>query len=123
MHSDVPNPSELCWDFNRPASSEWNQIVISLLMRKLAEMRESEQWTTAPRSIAYWEDAITQKFNRIRAVMSKAKPILLENCTVETGHQVADRLVKAKEESLQKARRDSRRMAVFKIDFHSLHLC
>ncbi|KAG6372665.1 hypothetical protein JVT61DRAFT_7421 [Boletus reticuloceps] len=105
-----PDPFDLRWDFNHPASSDWNQVVIGMLACKLAGLREEEQWTTVPKSHAYWVEAITQKFNHIQTVVSKAKPRVLDGHSTETHDQVNDRLVKAKEESLKKARQDACRM-------------
>ncbi|KAF9233651.1 hypothetical protein BU15DRAFT_66405 [Melanogaster broomeanus] len=90
--SNGPSPTDLRWDFNHPPSLDWNQAVIHILMQKLVIMCKENEWTTAPRSDIYWEDAITQKFNRIRSL-------------------VAERLIRAKDESLKKARRDARRVA------------
>jgi hypothetical protein len=110
--SSGPDPSDLRWDFNHPPSSDWNQAVIHILMRKLVIMREENEWTTAPRSDIYWEDAITQKLNRIRTLVCKAKPRIQGDNLVETELQVAERLMRTKEESLKKARRDARRVTV-----------
>jgi hypothetical protein len=110
--SSGPDPFDLCWDFDHSASSDWNQMVISMLVCKLAGLREEEKWTTAPKMHSYWVEAITQKFNHIRTVVSKAKPCILDSLSAETNDQVAKRLVRAKEESQKKARWDSRRMLV-----------
>lgn len=110
--SNGPDPFDLRWDFDHPASSDWNQVVIGILVLKLSELREEEQWTTAPKSHAYWVEAITQKFNRIRTVVSKARPRVLGGHLPETDHQLADRLIRARDESLKKARRDARRVMV-----------
>ncbi|KAG6373934.1 hypothetical protein JVT61DRAFT_6096 [Boletus reticuloceps] len=109
-----PDPFDLRWDFNHPALLDWNQVVIGMLACKLAGLWEEEQWTMVPKSHAYWVEAITQKFNRIQTVVSKAKLCVLDGHSTETHDQVNDRLVKAKEESLKKARWDARRMVKYK---------
>jgi hypothetical protein len=63
--SSGPDPFDLHWDFDHSASSDWNQMVISMLVCKLAELREEEKWTTAPKTHSYWVEAITQKCNCI----------------------------------------------------------
>ena len=35
-----PDPLDLRWDFRHPASSDWNQAVIAVLMEQLSEMRK-----------------------------------------------------------------------------------
>ncbi|KAG8219713.1 hypothetical protein J3R82DRAFT_675 [Butyriboletus roseoflavus] len=110
-----PDHFDLQWDFGHPASSDWNQAVIALLTHKLAELQQEEKWTTAPKSQAYWEETITQKFNCIRTIVSKAKLHLLDDDqSAETNHQVANRLVKEKDASLKKSRRDAHRMSKYK---------
>jgi hypothetical protein len=75
-------------------------------------MHQEEKWLTQPRSDPYWANAISQKFSRLRSVYLKAKPRVCDNNSVETKVEAAERLVREKEESLKKARMDSRRAAV-----------
>ena len=105
-----PDPSKLQWDFNNPASSAWNQAVISELMRLLTGMRQ--KWTVEPRSDKYWIDKITAKFNRIKTRVNKAKSRVLDDLSVESRADVAARLAELKDKELLKARRDMRRRAV-----------
>ncbi|KAF9236395.1 hypothetical protein BU15DRAFT_63992 [Melanogaster broomeanus] len=84
--SNGPSPTDLHWDFNHPPSSDWNQAIIHILMQKLVIMREENEWTTAPRSDIYW------KMPSLRSSIVSA--------------------AWAKDESLKKARRDARRVAV-----------
>ncbi|KAI6008625.1 hypothetical protein EDC04DRAFT_2906986 [Pisolithus marmoratus] len=83
-----PDPSQLQWDFNNPASSAWNQAVISQLMCRLVEMRQ--KWT-------------------IKKRVDKAKPRINDNLSIETSVDIAKRLANEKDEALMKARRDMRR--------------
>ncbi|KAI5988139.1 hypothetical protein EDC04DRAFT_2551422, partial [Pisolithus marmoratus] len=102
-----PDPSQLQWDFNNPASSAWNQAVISQLMCRLVEMRQ--KWTVETRSDQYWVHKITQKFTRIKKRVDKAKPRINDNLSIETSVDIAKRLANEKDEALMKARRDMRR--------------
>ncbi|KAI6126693.1 hypothetical protein F5141DRAFT_969736, partial [Pisolithus sp. B1] len=101
-----PDPSHLQWDFKHPASSPWNQAVISQLMCLLVDMRQ--KWTVETRSDQYWITKITQKFVRIKRHVDRAKPRVRDNLSVETSAEVAARLANVKDETLKKARRDMR---------------
>ena len=101
-----PDPSQLRWDFNHPASSPWNQAVISQLMRLLTDMRQ--KWTVEPRSDEYWIDKITEKFNRIKRRVNRAKSHVLDDLSIETSVDVAARLADERDKVLMKARRDMR---------------
>ncbi|KAI6095704.1 hypothetical protein F5141DRAFT_1068121 [Pisolithus sp. B1] len=92
------------WDFNHPASSPWNQAVISQLMCLLADMRQN--WTIETRSDQYWTDKIRQKFTQIKKHVDRTKPHVHDNLSVETSAEVAMRLANYKDETLMKARRD-----------------
>ncbi|KAI6031653.1 hypothetical protein BKA83DRAFT_4122219 [Pisolithus microcarpus] len=107
-----PDPLQLRWDYNRPASSPWNQAVISQLMCLLVDMRR--KWTTEGRSDEYWVAKITQKFTRIKKRVERAKPRVHDNLSVETGAEVATRLAHEKDEALKKARRDTRRRTKYR---------
>ena len=109
-----PDPSQLQWDFNHPASSAWNQAVISQLMYLLADMRQ--KWSVETRSDQYWVDKITQKFTRIKRRVDKAKPHVHDDLSVETSADVATRLANEKDQALMKARRDMRRRTVRNFD-------
>ncbi|KAI6012943.1 hypothetical protein PISMIDRAFT_24750 [Pisolithus microcarpus 441] len=100
-----PNPLQLRWDFNRPASSPWNQAVISQLMCLLVDMRW--KWTTEGQTDEYWVAKITQKFTQIKKCVERVKPHVHDNLSVETGVEVAMRLANEKDEALKKARRDT----------------
>ncbi|KAI6102072.1 hypothetical protein F5141DRAFT_1217624 [Pisolithus sp. B1] len=102
-----PDPSHLQWDFNHPASSPWNQAVISQLMCLLVDMRQN--WTVETRSDEYWTGKIKQKFARIKRRVDRAKPRVRDDLSVETNAEVAARLANHKDETLMKARRDMRR--------------
>lgn len=106
-HQGGPQPSDLRWDFNSSASSEWNKAVVSHSVQILKSMQKEEKWLTQAKSDQYWEDAISQKFNHLRSVHSKAKPRVRDDDSIETEVEVAARLVRVKEESLKKARMDS----------------
>ncbi|KAI6145328.1 hypothetical protein EDD17DRAFT_1442534, partial [Pisolithus thermaeus] len=99
-----PDPSHLQWDFNHPASSPWNQAVISQLMCLLVDMRQN--WTVETRSDEYWTGKIKQKFARIKRRVDRAKPCVHDDLSVETNAEVAARLANHKDETLMKARRD-----------------
>ncbi|KAI6116548.1 hypothetical protein EDD17DRAFT_1443094, partial [Pisolithus thermaeus] len=99
-----PDLSHLQWDFKHPASSPWNQAVISQLMCLLVDMRQ--KWTVETRSDQYWITKITQKFVRIKRHVDRAKPHVHDNLSVETSAEVAARLANVKDEMLKKARRD-----------------
>ncbi|KAI6132496.1 hypothetical protein EDD16DRAFT_1699642 [Pisolithus croceorrhizus] len=99
-----PDPSHLQWDFNHPASSPWNQAVISQLMCLLVDMRQN--WTVETRSDEYWTGKIKQKFARIKRRVDRAKPRVRDDLSVETNAEVAARLANHKDETLMKARRD-----------------
>ena len=101
-----PDPSQLQWDFNHPASSPWNQAVISQLICLLADMRQ--RWTVEPRSDEYWIDKITEKFNRIKTRVNRAKSHVLDDLSVETSTDFAARLADERDKVLMKARRDMR---------------
>ncbi|KAI6131170.1 hypothetical protein EV401DRAFT_1884065 [Pisolithus croceorrhizus] len=102
-----PDPSHLQWDFNHPASSPWNQAVISQLMCLLVDMQQN--WTVETRSDEYWTGKIKQKFARIKRRVDRAKPRVRDDLSVETNAEVAARLANHKDETLMKARRDMRR--------------
>ncbi|KAI6097969.1 hypothetical protein EDD16DRAFT_1718879 [Pisolithus croceorrhizus] len=102
-----PNPSHLQWDFNHPASSPWNQAVISQLMCLLVDMRQN--WTVETRSDKYWTGKIKQKFARIKRCVDRAKPRVHDDLSVEMNAEVAARLANHKDETLMKARRDMQR--------------
>ncbi|KIJ09711.1 hypothetical protein PAXINDRAFT_17207 [Paxillus involutus ATCC 200175] len=91
-----PQQWDLHWDFHGSASSDWNKIVVSYL------------------SNPYWANTISQKLSHLRSVYLKAKPRVCDNNSIETEVEAAERLVREKEESLKKARMDSRRAAKFK---------
>ena len=105
-----PDPSQLQWDFNHPASSPWNQAVISQLMHLLTDMRQ--KWTVEPRSDEYWIDKITEKFNQIKRRVNRAKSHVLDNLSIETSADVAARLADERDKVLMKARRDMWRRTV-----------
>ncbi|KAG9315639.1 hypothetical protein JVU11DRAFT_3281 [Chiua virens] len=109
-----PDPDDLQWDFSRPATSVWNQVVISELVQQLKMKRREEKWSTQPRSDEYWEDAIAQKFARIKARLSSAKPRVRDDSSIETEQEIAKRLLREKDERLQKARKDERRLSKYR---------
>ncbi|KAI6141535.1 hypothetical protein EDD17DRAFT_1457740, partial [Pisolithus thermaeus] len=109
-----PNPSHLQWDFNHPASSPWNQAVISQLMCLLVDMRQN--WTVETRSDKYWTGKIKQKFARIKRCVDRAKPRVHDDLSVEMNAEVAARLANHKDETLMKARRDMQRRTEAKGD-------
>ncbi|KAI6126527.1 hypothetical protein F5141DRAFT_1209787 [Pisolithus sp. B1] len=82
-----PDPSHLQWDFNHPASSPWNQAVISQLMCLLVDMRQN--WTIETRSDEYWTGKIKQKFAWIKRCVDRAKPRVHDDLSVETNAEVA----------------------------------
>ncbi|KAI6007486.1 hypothetical protein EDC04DRAFT_2907736 [Pisolithus marmoratus] len=88
-----PDPSQLQWDFNNPASSAWNQA----------------KWTVETQSDQYWVHKITQKFTWIKRHVDRAKPHINNNLFVKTSEDVAMRLATEKDKALMKARRDMQR--------------
>jgi len=99
-----PDPSWLRWDFNHPASSPWNQAVISQLICLLTDMQQ--RWTVEPRSDEYWIDKIMEKFNQIKMHVNRVKSHILDDLSVETSTDVAARLADERDKVSMKARRD-----------------
>ena len=76
-----------------------------------------QRWTVEPRSDEYWIDKITEKFNRIKTGVNRAKSHVLDDLSVETSADVAARLADERDKVLMKARRDMWRRTVS--NFHT----
>ncbi|KAI6095507.1 hypothetical protein F5141DRAFT_1068330 [Pisolithus sp. B1] len=94
-----PDPSHLQWDFNHPASSPWNQAVISQLI--IGPLKQDQTNIGLVKS--------NRNSPRSRDSVDRAKPRVRDDLSVETNAEVAARLANHKDETLMKARRDMRR--------------
>ncbi|KAL4069112.1 hypothetical protein V8B97DRAFT_1917690 [Scleroderma yunnanense] len=104
-----PGPTELDvhWDLVGPLSMPWNQVVLQVLLDRLAQMWQDKGWTSQPQSDVYWQDAITRKFQHIKLVWEKSRPH-----AGEMPSQTAVWLMGAKDARLKKACADTRQRAM-----------
>ena len=69
-----PDDDHPRWDMRGTKTSAWNNAVIDILTGKLLANLEEEPPQSPPKSREYWENAIGEKFARIKAVWTKAQP-------------------------------------------------
>ena len=100
-----PDPLDLRWDFRHPASSDWNQAVIAVLMEQLSEMREREAWTTLPKSDEYWKAAIIEKYGQIKILVDSMSPHRKDDGSLEMLQEATMRAMQEKNTKLKKTRR------------------
>lgn len=106
-----PSDDHPRWDMRGTKSSAWNDAVVGILTENLlAKLEESPQFP--PKSREYWENAIGEKFTRIKAVWTKAQPQMTDAGKVEDPDEVEERRIKDTEKRLKRIRVRERRANV-----------
>jgi len=88
------------WDMRGTKTSAWNDAVIGILIESLLAKLEE----LSPKSREYWENAIGEKFTRIKAVWTKAQPQMMDVGEVEDPDEVEERRIKDAEKRLKRIR-------------------
>jgi hypothetical protein len=63
-----PDPDHLQLDMAGGAESQWNKVVLGILLEKLKETRRAERWPLPDRSDSYLADLIRERYKRAAAV-------------------------------------------------------
>ncbi|KAI1783021.1 hypothetical protein LXA43DRAFT_1103097 [Ganoderma leucocontextum] len=118
-----PDTNDLHFTDLDPANNAWNHAVCSYLAKVLWNRQTTEGWVTkkgkavAAVSEAYWEDAVLQKFKRVRSSWMNARRQLIQDPTTgrtrkESQQEVYTRRLDKLEETRtvvrQRMRRDQR---------------
>jgi hypothetical protein len=112
---DGPKEADLHIDMMGGSNSMWNKKVTEILLSKLKDCREEDQWQLPYRSDAYLEELIKERLKRVMKVWaaSQRRPKMLGG--VESWDEVEQRLVAQKEAQLLVNRHATRRRAVSRL--------
>lgn len=107
------------WDMRNTKTSAWNDAVIGILTVKLLANFQEQSPQFPPKSRAYWENAIGEKFTRIKAVWAKAQPQMTDAGRIEDPDEVEERRIKDTERRLKRIRVRERRVHVRHLFYQS----
>ena len=106
-----PNPSDLHFDMQYMPlkKSNWNRKVFSILLTRLKERRQLEQWELPERTDFYYLDIIAERFVRLAQRWHESRPKVSAGGTLETTADVETRVVGKRQKTGQRARQHQRR--------------
>ena len=109
---DGPNPDDLRIDFNGNKDSHWNVGVQEILLDKLLERRDEDDWRLPDRPNEYFEDMIASRLKALTRVWKKSQPALKRDGQLETPEEVESRVVEERSRQNKKQRPFTRRTHV-----------
>jgi hypothetical protein len=99
-----PNPDDLRIDFDGNKNSEWNRGVRSILLEKLLERRDEDDWRLPDRTDEYFEDMIKARLKALTRAWNRTKPRMNESGEMETPGETEAQTV-ADKDALNKRQR------------------
>ncbi len=112
-----PDPDDLRIDMRGMISSKWNKAVIQILLALVNDQLAKETWLPDC-SDAFLRDKIQKAIEKGRALWNQTQAKVVEDDgTVETMHQIEDRVIREKAASDARARAYARRSNVSLFSF------
>jgi len=112
---DGPKEADLHIDMTGGANSRWNKRVTEILLSKLKDSREEDQWQLPHHSDAYLEELIKERLKRIMKVWAASQCRQKLSGEVESWDEVKQRLIAQKEAQLLVNRHATRHRAVSRL--------
>ncbi|OBZ69945.1 hypothetical protein A0H81_10365 [Grifola frondosa] len=104
-----PTPEDLRLDTQGKLDSDWNQKLFHVLLQRLRQRRDEENWQLPQRSDAYFLDMIRDRAKRLRDVWRTSQPRATIDGHPETATQIEERMLLRTSTALKKARHRTRR--------------
>ncbi|KAI9459798.1 hypothetical protein HD554DRAFT_2176857 [Boletus coccyginus] len=96
-----PDDEHPKWDMMGTKGSPWNDAVVDILAERLLGNFRQQSPQFPPKSRKYWEDAIKEKFTRIKAVWMRAQPRMTDTGQIENSDEVEEHRIEQDEKRLK----------------------